>query len=400
MSDNLDPSLNSEGVVGTGVVRSEAVLPNVLLLQLDGKLPNLALMRIAAHYRRLKATVELRRISNVRSIEAGLWDAPDLVYASLIFTRTLPLALRLREVYPGARIGGTGWNNTGRLSENGIATLETDYSDYPDCDYSMGFVFRGCRMKCPFCVVPQKEGRVQPEQTIVQIWRGDPQPRKLLLLDNDFGGHSTWRERAREIIDGGFKVSFFQGINARLMFEELAEALAAMDLRDGDFESKRFYTAWDSLGDEGPLFQGLRWLVKYGLKPDDIMVYMLCGYCHLHQQAADLCPASCLAKDSPASREHRRRKLREFGCRPYPMPYTRTPELVGFQRWVVRRADLKMSWTEFAGANYRPENVSRDDPAFPMFEPPERALRTASPLVPSEIPKCAEGLQVVQKEEI
>ena len=83
----------------------------VLLLQLDGKLPNLALMRIAAHHRALGDAVQFRWVTNPRGVERGLWDAFDRVYASLIFSRTLPLALRLREIYPTAIIGGTVWNN-------------------------------------------------------------------------------------------------------------------------------------------------------------------------------------------------------------------------------------------------------------------------------------------------
>lgn len=327
----------------------------VLLLQLDGKLPNLALMRIAAHHRALGDEVELRRIVNPRGIEAGLWDDFDRVYASLIFTRSRPLALRLGEVYPGARIGGTGWNNTGNLAENGIETLQTDYSDYPECDYSMGFVFRGCRLACEFCVVPEKEGRVKPEQTIAEIWRGDP-ARKLLLLDNDFGGHPTWKDRAREIIDGGFRVSFSQGINARLLNEDLAGALGSMKCMDDGFKHRCIYTAWDNRRDEKILFRGLQWLVDAGFRPDSIMVYMLCGF---------------WPGETHEDRDYRRRRLREFGARPYPMPYVRTPELVGFQRWVVRREDVgkhAVSWKDFMGANYRPEKVRRDAPVFPMFD--------------------------------
>lgn len=356
---------------------------NVLLLQLDGKLPNLALMRIAAHHRALGDTVRFRWVLNPRGVEKGLWDSFDRVYASLIFERTLPLALRLREVYPDAIIGGTGWSKTLELKDIGITTLATDYSEYPRFSASMGFVFRGCRLACSHCVVPQKEGRTRPEQTIAEIWRGDPHPRHLLLLDNDFGGHSTWRDRAREIIDGRFKVSFFQGINARLMFEELAEALAAMDLRDDDFKDRRFYTAWDSKPDEKRLFAGLRWLVKYGMRPDDIMVYVLCGYCHRHQQAAYRCPAGCRDADTPENREYRRRRLREFGARPFPMafldpgtPHAESQELKGFQRWVIHRSDVgknACSWEEYKAANFRPEKV-RLPQVRPSFDFDDRSL--------------------------
>lgn len=42
-------------------------------------------------------------------------------------------------------------------------------------------------------------------------------------------------------------------------------------------------------------------------------------------------------------------------------------ELRGFQRWVIRRADLTMTWAEYMGANYRPENVRREA-YFPLFD--------------------------------
>lgn len=75
----------------------------VLLLQLDGKLPNIALMRIAAHHREFGDTIEFRQTPNLRAIEPELWEKPDRVYASLIFTRSRPLSDRLLHVRPDAR---------------------------------------------------------------------------------------------------------------------------------------------------------------------------------------------------------------------------------------------------------------------------------------------------------
>jgi len=45
---------------------------NVLLLQLDGKIPNLALMRVAAHHRALGDAVTLRRVATVEAVEPHL----------------------------------------------------------------------------------------------------------------------------------------------------------------------------------------------------------------------------------------------------------------------------------------------------------------------------------------
>jgi hypothetical protein len=45
-----------------------------LLLQLDGKLPNLALMRLSAFLKQHDKKVEFRRISSVLMLEQGLFD--------------------------------------------------------------------------------------------------------------------------------------------------------------------------------------------------------------------------------------------------------------------------------------------------------------------------------------
>jgi hypothetical protein len=73
----------------------------VLLLQLDGRLPNVALMRIAAHHRALGDQVELRKIGNARAVSRRFGDEFDRVYASLIFVSTRPVADAVRREYPG-----------------------------------------------------------------------------------------------------------------------------------------------------------------------------------------------------------------------------------------------------------------------------------------------------------
>jgi hypothetical protein len=314
----------------------------VLLLQLDGKIPNIALMRISSHHRALGDEIAFRVAGNDSAVQRHLWEQPDMVYASAIFAKTNAVALEVCRTYPGAIVGGTGWDLAVTLEQHGITTLEQDYSIYPNFRQSIGFTQRGCRLKCEFCVVPRKEGKVRPERGIHEIWRGDPWPRELLLLDNDFFGQPDWRKHIEEIREGGFKVSFNQGINARCLTDEAAEAIASVDYRDDSMQSKRIYTAWDSLGDEERLFAGLNRLVKYGVKPDHIMVYMLVGY---------------WPGETAVDREYRRAKLREFGARPYPMPYVRNMELRGFQRWIVGAYDKRIPWGDWVAAKYEPRNL-------------------------------------------
>jgi hypothetical protein len=223
----------------------------ILLLQLDGKIPNVALMRIAAHHRDAGDAVELRRCGNDAAVERAFGDSFDKVYASLIFERTRPLGERVAAVWPGATLGGTGWDVASTLEQRGITTRHQDYGVYPGFRQSVGFTQRGCRLRCSFCVVPRKEGRVTEEQTVAQLWRGEPWPRELLLLDNDFFGQPNWRSRVDEISTGGFRVSFNQGINARFLTDETAAAIASVDYRDDGMKVKRIYTAWDSRKDVG-----------------------------------------------------------------------------------------------------------------------------------------------------
>lgn len=321
-------------------------MKRILLLQLDGKIPNLALMRIASHYRERRHHVELRRTGNKEAVQPYLTDQRfDKVYASLIFQRTKPVGEEVLAVYPHAKIGGTGWNTNDTLATIGIdPSGDIDYADYPRWRSSLGFTQRGCRLRCSFCVVPKKEGAIQEVNTISELWRGDPWPKHLLLLDNDFFGQPHWRDRIQEIRDGKFKVSFNQGINARMLTDETAEAIASVDYRDDSMKVKRIYTAWDNQKDEARLFRGLESLVRHGVKPDHIMVYMLCGY---------------WKGETQNDREYRRQKLRDFGARPYPMPYVRTQEIVGFQRWIIGAYDKSIPWDEWVTAKYEPRNLKR-----------------------------------------
>lgn len=319
---------------------------NVLLLQLDGKLPNLALMRLATHHRQRGDTVVLRHAANARSLQPRFDESFDQVYGSLIFTRTRELAEMAERIYPQIVLGGTGWDLTRTLESIDVTTTTLDYSDYPTWRSSLGFTQRGCRLNCSFCVVPRKEGRVQATQTIADIWRGDPWPRDVLLLDNDFFGQTTWAQRIEEIRAGHFRVSFNQGINARMLTDETAAALASVDYRDDSMQQRRLYTAWDNRRDEACLFRGLDALVRYGVKPRHIMVYMLIGY--WPNETAD-------------DREFRRQRLREFGALPYPMPFVRTPELIGFQRWVIGGYDKGIAWADWRRAGYRPERLHLEE---------------------------------------
>jgi len=318
----------------------------VRLTQIDGVLPNLALMKLA-HWHRAQGD----SIHFTRSVDRDMFEPAhyDVVYGSAIFKFSQLRLMRFQREFPGAIVGGTGTHAPSDFTVEQVIGGEYehyDYSLYPEVTYSMGFTQRGCRLKCGFCVVPAKEGKPRSVNSIATIWRGDPMPRHLHILDNDFFGQpeESWQARLQEIRDGGFKVALTQGINCRMITEESAAAIATIDYRDGDFKNKRIYTAWDSLHDEKRLMRGLELLAKHGVKPDHIMVYMLIGFREGETEADWL---------------HRRARLREFGARPYPMPFVRNPETVGFQRWVVGAYDKRpeITWDRWKAAKFQPANL-------------------------------------------
>src|SRR3990167_5137035 len=290
----------------------------VRLTQIDGALPNLALMKLAYFHR-----AQGDEVSLTRRLERDLFEPSyGKVYGSAIFKFSQDRLMRFQRQWPEALVGGTGTPLQNTVE--GVIGGEYehyDYSGYPDFAESIGFTQRGCRLKCKFCVVPQKEGKNRGLNPISSIWRGEPHPRNLNILDNDFFGQPDWRLRIAEIRDGGFRVCLQQGINVRLIDEAAAAALATIQYRDTKFKERRLYTAWDNLKDEGVFFKGVDILERAGIPPKHLRAYMLIGF----------------DKNETWERLwHRFNRMVARGIEPYPMVFDRSrKDLTKFQRWVV-----------------------------------------------------------------
>jgi hypothetical protein len=313
----------------------------IRLTQIDGKLPNLALMRLSAFHKARGDEIHFSR-----SPYRGMFEpAYDKVYGSAIFDFSAPRVAILRAEFPGAIIGGS-WNENDTTTvesvlDPGTDTNVHDYSLYPDFTASIGFTARGCRFKCGFCSVPKREGAPRPVNTITDIWRGEPHPRHLHLLDNDFFGQSReqWETRITEIRDGNFKVCFNQGINIRMIDDRSAAALASVRYHDDSFKVRRLYTAWDNVGHEAKFFRGIECLERAGIPSSHVMAYMLVGY-DPHETWERVM--------------YRFDKMTALNIRPYPMIFQQQKNmrlplgghnarleqrtLGEFQRWAIRKA--------------------------------------------------------------
>lgn len=327
----------------------------VRITQLDGKLPNLALMKLA-HWHKARGD----DVAFTREARRDLFEPEyDRVYGSAIFKFTSDKIARFKAAWPNAIVGGTGSDNLGTVEQIvGESYEHYDYGFYPGFEPSIGFTQRGCRLSCKFCVVPTKEGKAYSLNTIADIWRGDGHPKKLHLLDNDFFGQpeDQWRARIAEINDGGFKVCFNQGINVRHLNPAAAKALASVEYRDDAFSQRRLYTAWDNLKDENIFFGGVDMLEAAGVPPKHLRAYMLVGFDK---------------KETWDRIWHRFNRMVERGIEPFPMVFdTRATDpakyrsLKQFQRWVVTglyRAvpfkDYDSSIRRKADAEDMPENL-------------------------------------------
>jgi len=280
----------------------------VLLVQVDGTKPNLALMKISAYHKEKGDVVSF----SCRN--------PDKVYISCIFAQNKPKALGIAKLFNCAvELGGSGISLSKTLPDE-IEHIMPDYSLY-NIRYSIGFTSRGCIRSCPWCIVPKKEGMIREHAPIdefyVPIWK------KLILYDNNFLASPKWYEKLHEIKARKIKVSFNQGLDIRLVDQEVAKLLSKIKYFDDDFKTRRLYFSFDLPEIESQVIDGIRHLENAGIKMQHLMFYVLVGFNTTFEEDY-----------------HRFQLLKKLNVKPYIMLYNDRkdkPLLRHFERWVNRR---------------------------------------------------------------
>jgi hypothetical protein len=113
--------------------------------------------------------------------------------------------------------------------------LMPDYGLVPewhrDRAASILFSQRGCIRKCPFCAVPKFEGK--PFQVCDTTSISDlvhPAHKGVILWGNNILGETYWRDVFDELHTLGAEVDFNQGLDARLIMEEVSEAITRLNI--------------------------------------------------------------------------------------------------------------------------------------------------------------------------
>jgi hypothetical protein len=181
------------------------------LIDVDGRhFPNLALMKLSAHHKACGDRVEW----------VNYFEKYDTVYMSKVFTFTpdVTTCINAGEVVRG----GTGYGMYNELPLE-IDAICPDYSIYPQFEHAYGFLTRGCIRNCPWCIVPKKEGYIIPYCFIDDVLQGR---KSAVLMDNNILAHPWGLEQIERIIKLGCRVDFNQGLDARLVTDEVACMLA------------------------------------------------------------------------------------------------------------------------------------------------------------------------------
>jgi len=297
---------------------------NVLLIDIDSTMPNLALMKLSAYHKQKGDSVIF---SHVRKSTLGLVTHNyeiDKVYISCIFTWNDKLAMKLARHFAQlgkpVALGGPGHIALVPIGlPAGAEHVKPDYSIY-GIDYSMGFLSRGCSRGCPFCRVSQLEGSIHQHSWFDEFLH--PNHEKVVLLDNNILMSERWEEALTFLVEKNLKVSICQGFDARLIDEKAAKLIAKVKCYDWRFKYPAYYTAWDSIQDEKIVLSGIQNLIDAGVKARNIRPYVLVGF------------GTSLENDL-----YRFKKLRQLGTYPYVMPFNNRKHPL--KRWGQRPALYK-----------------------------------------------------------
>ncbi len=258
------------------------------LIQVDGTMPNLALMKLSSFYKQKGFDVTFIDLS---SLGIKNW------LASKVF------------------VGGSGYDLKASLPSE-IEEMTPDYEGFK-LDYSIGFTSRGCIRNCDFCIVREKEGLIKE---LNMDWIKHT---KAVLLDNNFLASPKWKEKLQYFIDNDIKVCITQAMDIRLINEENATMLLKVKSYDKTFQTKGYYFAFDSPKLEDVVIEKVNFLKDLGFNSRWFMFYVLAGFDTTHEE------------------DFRRFKvLTELGCKPYIMKYNDRKDdkwLNHFDRWVNRK---------------------------------------------------------------
>lgn len=299
------------------------------LIQVDGKLPNLVLMKISTYYKAQGAQVEF--------VEPK--QEYDKVFASVLFTWNLATAMKICEDknFKEVDIGGTGYSLEKRLPDE-IECCKPDYDLYTFervkrmvrggiqsetsllkkarevVDMGIGYTSRGCVRNCPFCNIREKEGYLRQYGEIKDLI--NPRSNVITMYDSNLTADPCCIEKLHEVRDRRLVLDISQGVDVRIMTDEIAVALSEVK------HLRSLHYAWDLMSYEQQVMGGIKTLSNR-VKTWRHMCFVLAGFNTTHEE--DM---------------YRAQTLISLGVSPYIMKFNKRKDdvrLNHFARWINGR---------------------------------------------------------------
>ena len=273
--------------------------------------------------------------------------------------------------------------------------LMPDYSLVPEWAEgeraaSILFSHRGCIRSCAFCAVPALEGKpfqARPTTRVKHLVH--PDHKRVILWDNNILGESAWSDVIAELKELNVEVDFNQGLDARLVTENVAEALKGLKL-------PTIRLAYDFPQMEKAVKRAVLLLKQAGLtnrRFRHICCYVLYNY-----------------KDTPADLYKRVSDLLAWGVSAYPMRYQPLSGEHAFEKdsyvaptWTKEELEMVAAarrvigyggaFPPYAGLVQKFLDASGFHEAFQLRERPDTRLCPEMPVVRKE-KKSSDGFEL------
>jgi hypothetical protein len=239
----------------------------ILLVDVDSKIPNLALMKLSTYY--ADHDVELMKLGfngyprNTKPVKIEAIEY-DKVFVSIVFSVNSNKVTI--ENCSDVQFGGSGYDIYSCLPEH-IDSLDEDYSLYPENNYSYGFITRGCSRNCSFCIVPRKEGKIR----FYRDWRKIVRHKRTYFLDNNILAYPDHKQVLLELATEKVACQFNQGLDIRLLDDENSYLLSEMNYVND------YIFAFDNIRYEKMVQKGLDLFQRYFDREWRIKMFI---YCH------------------------------------------------------------------------------------------------------------------------
>lgn len=282
--------------------------------------PPLGLLKLSTLYK-----AQGHEVRFVRGISLVTRFIPDEIKITSLFTwawRPVWEAVAFyRALFPRAKISlggiyatlmpdhakGSGADEVKVGLDREAETLMPDYDLVPDWHRdraaSIMFSHRGCIRKCDFCAVPKLEGKpfqIHRNSQITHLVH--PDHKRVILWDNNVLGESHWRGLFAELRELKVEVDFNQGLDARLVTEEVAQEIKTLNLPTIKF-------AYDFPGMRKGMERALHNLNRAGIVRKSHRFSHICCYVLYNY------------RDTPEDLFERVRDLLAWGIAAYPMRY-------------------------------------------------------------------------------